>query len=70
MLAYLTLMELEDRLPNSQFMRVHKSFIVALKQISSLENNELILKKLPRRIPIGANYKEAFMERMKNKLMS
>jgi DNA-binding LytR/AlgR family response regulator len=69
-LAYLSLKELEERLPNSQFMRVHKSFIVALMQISSMENNELVLKKLPKRIPIGANYKDAFMERMKNKLMS
>lgn len=30
-LAYLTMKELEDRLPNSQFMRVHKSYIVALR---------------------------------------
>ena len=44
--------------------------IVALKQISSMENNELILKKVAQRIPIGANYKEVFMERMKSKLMS
>ena len=35
-----------------------------------MENNELILKKLAQRIPIGANYKEIFMERMKSKLMS
>lgn len=69
-LAYLTMKELEERLPSGQFMRVHKSYIVALKQISLMENNELILKKLPKRIPIGANYKEAFMERMKDKLMS
>lgn len=69
-LAYLTMKELEERLPGSQFMRVHKSYIVALKQISLMENNELILKKLSKRIPIGANYKDAFMEKMKNKLMS
>ncbi|SRR5258706_1950703 len=69
-LAYLTLKKLEERLPNSQFMRVHKSYIVALRQISSMENNELILKKFPKRIPIGAIYKEAFLERVKSKLMS
>lgn len=69
-LAYLTMKELEERLPGSQFMRVHKSYIVALRQISSMENNELILKKLPTHIPIGANYKEPFMEKMKSKLMS
>lgn len=68
-LAYLTMKELEERLPGSQFIRVHKSFIVALKQISLMENNELALKKLSKRIPIGANYKDAFIERMKNRLM-
>jgi DNA-binding LytR/AlgR family response regulator len=69
-LVYLSLKELEERLPVSQFMRVHKSYIISLKEISSMENNELVLKKLPRRIPIGANYKEAFMEKMRSKLMS
>lgn len=70
-LVYLSMKELEERLPGSQFMRVHKSYIVSLKQISLLENNELVLKKkITKRIPVGANYKAAFLERMKDKLMS
>lgn len=69
-LAYLTMKELEDRLPSSQFMRVHKSYIVALKLITAMENNELALKRIPKRIPIGTSYKEAFLERMKSRLMS
>ena len=69
-LAYLTMKELEDRLPASQFMRVHKSYIVSLKLITAIENNELALKKIGRRIPVGANYKDAFMERMRKRLMS
>lgn len=68
-LAYLTMKELEERLPSGSFIRIHKSYIVALKQISSMENNELILKKISTRIPIGANYKEIFMKRMEQKLM-
>jgi DNA-binding LytR/AlgR family response regulator len=68
-LVYLTLKELEERLPTSNFMRIHKSYIVALKQISSMENNELVLKKSGGRIPIGANYKDIFMKRMEQKLM-
>ena len=68
-LVYLSMKELEERLPTSDFMRIHKSYIVALKQISSMENNELILKKSQCRIPIGANYKELFMKRMENKLL-
>jgi DNA-binding LytR/AlgR family response regulator len=68
-LAYLTMKELEERLPASDFMRIHKSYIVSLKQIALMENNELILKKNSHRIPIGANYKEAFMTRMQDKLI-
>ena len=68
-LAYLTMKELEERLPTSDFMRIHKSYIVALKQIALMENNELILKKNSSRIPIGANYKEIFMKRMQDKLI-
>lgn len=68
--AYLSLKEVEEKLPKSQFMRIHKSFVVALKQISSMENNELVLKNVSERIPIGASYKEVFLEKMKSKLMS
>ena len=69
-LAYLTMKEVEERLPSNQFIRVHKSYMVAIKQISLMENNELVLKKCQQRIPIGASYKELFLERMKNKLIS
>lgn len=69
-LAYLTMKELENRLPSSQFIRVHKSYIVPLKLITAMENNELALKRTPRRIPIGTSYKEAFLEKMRSRLMS
>jgi len=68
-LAHLALKEVEYKLPADDFMRVQKSYIVALNQISSLENNELVLKKTGVRIPISLNYKELFLEKMKEKLM-
>ncbi len=68
-LAYLSLKELEDRLPASGFIRVHKSFIVSIKYIQAVDNNEIIMKKESIRIPIGANYKEAFLERIRGKLI-
>lgn len=68
-LAYITMKELEERLPSGNFMRIHKSYLVALKQISYIENSELILKKIPFRLPIGASYKEIFMKRMEQKLI-
>lgn len=67
--TYLSLKELEERLPGSAFMRVHKSFIVALNRIALLENNELLLKNGYSRVPVGATYKEVFLERMRGRLM-
>lgn len=67
-LAYLTMKDLELRLPPSQFTRVHKSYIVALNRITAFENGSLLLKGKSARIPLGNNYKEAFMEKMKGKL--
>lgn len=68
-MAYLTMREMEERLPASQFMRVHKSFIVALKQITTIENGELVMRESQDRIPLSHTYKQAFMEKMKSKLM-
>jgi DNA-binding LytR/AlgR family response regulator len=69
-LAYLTMKELEERLPAFQFIRVQKSYIVAIKQITAIENSSLILKGRTEKIPLGNSYKEAFMEKMKFKLLS
>jgi DNA-binding LytR/AlgR family response regulator len=68
-LVHITMKEIEDWLPPTQFARVHKSFIVALREIASIEINELILKKSASRIPIGPNYKDAFLAKMKDRLM-
>ena len=68
-LAHLSLKEVEYRLPPEEFMRVQKSYIVAISQVASMENNELILKKTGVRIPISGMYKELFLERMKAKVV-
>lgn len=68
-LAYLTLKDLEEKLPRNQFMRVHKSYIVALRLITTVENSNLILKERTERIPLSESYREIFFEHMKNKLL-
>lgn len=68
-MAYLTLKELEDRLPACNFLRVHKSFIISVKGIRAIHHNEIIIKGEGGPIPIGASYKEVFLDHMKNKLM-
>ena len=49
---------LEEVLPPNRFVRVHKSFIVALDKITSIERQEILIKD--RIIPIGASYAEHF----------
>ncbi|GAB2801372.1 LytTR family DNA-binding domain-containing protein [Rhabdobacter roseus] len=51
-----TLKAMHAIFPPSQFVRVHKSFIVAVSRITRLERNRLIINGNP--VPIGRNYKE------------
>lgn len=65
---YLTLMPLkkiEEELPKSQFMRVHRSYIIALNKIDSVERNQVIINN--HRINISEPYREVFQEFLKNK---
>lgn len=69
LMAYLTLKELEERLPSTNFIRIHKSYIISIKDIQAVIGNEIKMKKAVTPIPIGANYKEAFLAKIKGKLM-
>jgi DNA-binding LytR/AlgR family response regulator len=57
-----SLKNLEDLLPSDQFMRIHKSYIVPIKKVKSVEGNQLeIAGKM---LPIGKNYKEEVVKRV------
>lgn len=47
---------MHDIFPASRFLRVHKSFIVAVAKITRIERNRLIMNES--QIPVGRNYKE------------
>lgn len=50
-----TLLYMEERLPESTFLRVHRSFIINTKMIECWSNNEIELPDI--QIPIGRTYK-------------
>lgn len=58
--AHLKLME--DQLPSSRFLRIHRSYIVAIDKISALQGNVVEIGKTG--IPIGTTYKEELMRRL------
>lgn len=61
-ITYLTFKGVEEYLPGDRFLKVHKSFIVALDKIESIEGNEVILSG--HRIPVSRNLKDEVMEKI------
>jgi DNA-binding LytR/AlgR family response regulator len=59
LITHQTMNDLEKSLPARQFIRVHKSYIVALRHIRSIYGNSIELGKTT--IPIGVSYKDAVM---------
>ena len=55
--ALASLKELEERLPKNSFIRIHKSYIVSIKKIHSLEGNSIEIAR--KYLPIGKNYRKA-----------
>ncbi|MBV7529983.1 LytTR family DNA-binding domain-containing protein [Chitinophaga sp. sic0106] len=58
-----TLKALEEKLPQAKFMRVHRSYIVALDKISSIEDGSIIIEK--NAIPVADAYRAALNSRLK-----
>ena len=57
-----TLKAVEDRLPASKFIRVHRSYIVALNKIDSMQDGALILNSKP--VPVADAYRAALNKKM------
>ncbi|MEO8532717.1 MAG: response regulator transcription factor [Flavobacterium sp.] len=62
-LASITTSEFEKCLPEKNFMRIHKSYIVALDKIEATEKDFVIIKK--EKLPIGITYKRELSDRIK-----
>jgi DNA-binding LytR/AlgR family response regulator len=54
---------LEEILPEKKFCRVHKSFIVALDKIKSVERGVILIAD--KRMPVSNTYKENFFSKIK-----
>lgn len=55
-ISYLTLKAVEDYLPADTFLKVHKSFIVSIPKIESLDGNDILIQG--KSIPISRALKE------------
>lgn len=64
-LSLMSLKTLEENLSPTQFMRVHRSFIVNLNQIGKIERNRIVFGSVY--IPIAESYKDQFQEFLNKK---
>lgn len=53
-----TMKKTEEQLPSSQFVRIHKSYIVAINKINSVERNRIQIAD--QNIALGETYRDAF----------
>ena len=57
-----TLKSLEEKLPFSKFLKVHRSYIVALDKIDYIEEGVIYINKSP--VPLTETYKGILMDRL------
>jgi two-component system LytT family response regulator len=57
--------KMEDALPEKHFVRVHKSYIVALNKIDSIERSRISIGE--KIIPIGDTYRDLFFDKIEDR---
>lgn len=62
LITYLTFSSLEQQLPSDRFMKIHKSFIVSIRKVQSVEGNEIYIGN--KAIPISRNLRDVVMKRI------
>jgi DNA-binding LytR/AlgR family response regulator len=60
--------EVQERLPESMFMRVHRSFIVSLKKVQFIEGNQIFVEAKTA-VSLGETYREQFFKALEEKML-
>ena len=61
MLSKITLRSVEEQLPQGEFIRIHRSFVVSRSRILSFSRMEVTLSKINKSLPIGKKYVDQVM---------
>ena len=68
LITLLSMKKMEDYLPSTSFMRIHRSYIVNLQKIQEVNKNRVILDS-DTYLPIGDLYKEQFNDYLSNRFL-
>jgi two-component system LytT family response regulator len=65
-IAYLTFKGIEEQLPAHLFIRIHRSYLIAVNAIKSITTEEVVLPGIT--LPISKNFKDQVMELVEKRL--
>lgn len=65
--SLMSMKSINERLPQKMFMRVHRSYIVNLTKIQTIERSRILFGEIY--IPVSDNYKEQFWEYVNNQFL-
>ena len=68
-IVLLSMKKIEEHLPSNKFMRIHRSFIINLDKVSEVKKNHVMLEG-DVSLPIGDNYKDAFINYLNSKILT
>lgn len=68
-IVLMSMKKMEERLPSSSFMRVHRSFIINLKKIKEVSKNRILLGE-ETDVPIGDSYRDNFNAYINSKFLT
>ena len=67
-MTLLSMKVVAQQLPSNSFMRIHRSYIVNLNMITTIERNRIVFDKVY--IPVSENYKEDFQQFISKNFLS
>lgn len=65
LVTYNTLKKIQESLPKSNFIKIHKSFIVAINKIEKTQSYSVFINNVE--LPLGETYKTTFFEKINRK---
>ena len=60
----LTLRSVEEELPESAFLRIHKSYLIAINKVHAIEGNQVLVGESW--LPVSRNYRQTVMDQLLN----
>lgn len=66
-MTYNTLKYFEENLPENQFVKIHKSFLVSLDKIEKTDTDSVWV--MGKELPLGDTYRNAFFEKINKRLL-